>query len=174
MQIHHPEKVRYDYVVPLATGALSWIAYQAITPELPIFGEAGLLKFTREFLIMAVPFMVGALASVAMGFPGQHIDRRPPGAELLLDGRVLTLRQFVCYLLGYLCFVAFVTLIGSIVAPLVQPTISKVLASEPFWNDAVFRAGTLVLFQLVAILVVTTLWALYFLTDIINRPAGSE
>ncbi len=65
---------------------------------------AGVLKFARDLLIMAVPFMIGALASVAMGSPGTHMDRRPVGAELVLDGEVLSLRQFVCYLLGYLSF----------------------------------------------------------------------
>jgi hypothetical protein len=44
---------------------------------------------------MAVPFMIGALASVAMGSPGLHLDKRPVGSDLLLDGEILTLRQFV-------------------------------------------------------------------------------
>jgi len=56
-------------------GALTWL----VEPKPHIFGDNGLLKFTRDLLIMAVPFMVGALAAVAMGAPGAHLDRRPVG-----------------------------------------------------------------------------------------------
>ena len=174
LRIHHPEKTLYDFVIPFGSGLAAWLVYRILFPDLAIFSDAGLVKYTRDLLIMAVPFMVGALATVAMGFPGQHIDRRPPGAELVLDGRVLTLRQFVCYLLGYLCLVALVTLMASIVAPLLQPSVARILVGAPLWKWAVHSLGTLVLFELLSILIITTLWALYFLTDIVNRPAAER
>src|SRR5882757_11406971 len=111
LSIHHPEKTTYDLIVPLGLTAAACVVYFAIRPHPAIFGEAGVLKFTRDLLIMAVPFMVGALAAVSMGSPGTHLDKRPIGTELLLDGEVLTMRQFVCYLLGYLSFLSLVVLL---------------------------------------------------------------
>lgn len=171
LQIWHPEKTRYDFAYPAVLGLATWIAYMLLAPQLPLFGENGLIRYARDILIMAVPFMVGALAAVAMGMPGQHIDRRPPGAELILDHRALTLRQFVCYLLGYLCFVALITLLLTIAAPLLRDTILTATSQHTTIKNLLHAAGTCCLFLLLSTLVVTILWALYFLTDIINRPA---
>jgi hypothetical protein len=118
-----PEKAAYDFVVPAVVGICAWGIYMLVEPKPAIFGETGLLKFTRDLLVMAVPFMIGALAAVAMGAPGPHLDRRPVGAELHLEGRSLTLRQFVCYLLGYLSFLGLITLIGAYGAELLHSPI---------------------------------------------------
>src|SRR5437867_4442659 len=77
--IRHPEKHKYDVLAPTTIGLIAWGAYLVIEPKPPLFGEAGLLRFARDLLIMAVPFMVGALAAVSMGAPGPHLDRRPIG-----------------------------------------------------------------------------------------------
>lgn len=114
LRIYHPEKTRYDLILPGVVTLVLWVAYLAVEPKPALFGDAGLLKFTRDLLVMAVPFLVGALATVAMGSPGPHIDDRPVGSSLALDGEVLTLRQFVCYLLGYLCLLGLVTLAGAV------------------------------------------------------------
>jgi hypothetical protein len=67
LTIRHPEKHKYDVLIPTIAGLVAWGAYTLIHPKPPLFGEAGLLRFARDLLIMAVPFMVGALAAVSMG-----------------------------------------------------------------------------------------------------------
>jgi hypothetical protein len=62
-----------------------------VSPKPPLWGDPGLLRFARDLLIMAVPFMIGALAAVSMGAPGEHLDRRPLGVEIMLANDVLTL-----------------------------------------------------------------------------------
>ena len=167
--IYHPEKTRYDFVVPGIVAACGWVAYALITPRIPIFSEDGLLRFVRDLLIMGVPFMIGALAAVAMGSPGDHLDRRPAGTELYLDGRMLSLRSFVCYLLGYLSFLGLVVLGLAVAADLLH---NSVMA----WSDglrgvqtAIRLFGALILSGLLSALTVTVFWALYFLTDVVNR-----
>src|SRR5688572_15179450 len=96
LSIKHPEKTLYDFILPGVLGASGWLVYALLEPKPPLFGPSGLLVFVRDFLIMAVPFMVGALAAVAMGSPGQHLDRRPIGGDLYLYDTPLTMRQFVC------------------------------------------------------------------------------
>jgi hypothetical protein len=66
LAIRHPEKYRYDIFVPLAVGGVAWVIYSLIEPKPPLFGDNGLIRFARDLLIMAVPFMIGALATVSM------------------------------------------------------------------------------------------------------------
>jgi hypothetical protein len=167
--IKHPEKYRYDVLVPAVVGVVCWIGYLLIEPKPQLFGDAGLLRFARDLLIMAVPFMVGALAAVSMGAPGDHMDRRLVGSELYLDDEPLTLRQFLCYLLGYLSFLGMVTLVVVVGASLLEDTVSAWTMQLPALRHWIFTIGTLVLALLLSSLSVTVLWSLYFLTDIANR-----
>lgn len=169
--IYHEEKTKYDLLMPAIVGIAAWILYMVVTPRIPLFGENGLLKFARDLLVMTVPFMVGALASVAMGAPGgDKLDRRPNGAEMYLDGRTLTLRQFVCYLLGYLSFLGLLTLGAAVFASLIKDTILIWTKDYDYMRIWIHAGGSLVLSFLLSSLTITVFWALYFLTDILNRP----
>jgi len=170
LAIRSDEKSVYDYYVPLGVGIAAWALYWIVKPQPQLFGDAGLLRFTRDLLIMAVPFMIGALAAVSMGSPGAHMDSRPRGAALSLDGRALTLRQFVCYLLGYLSFVGLVTLGSVVAAALLHDSVLSWTEDMPRLALAIRVTGTLALSLLISALTITVFWALYFLTDIINRP----
>lgn len=169
LAIWHPQKTVYDIYMPITIGIGVWSVQQLLFPTLPIFGDQGALKYTRDFLVMAVPFLVGALATVAMSSPAAHLDRRPDGAELVLSGSILTLRQFVCYLLGYLAFLGIVLLGASIVTPLIHDTVMSWLENHVLFRNIVKSAGILSLFLGVSAFSITILWSLFFLTDIVNR-----
>ena len=171
LSIYNAEKARYDIKLPIVIGVVAWAIYAFVSPKIPLFGEAGLLRFARDLLIMAVPFMVGALASVAMGTPGPAFDRRPSGAELVLDGEVLTLRQFVCYLLGYLCFLGLITLGSVVCAGLFREPVLAWTKSYPDIRTVVHLSGAFILSILLSSLSVTVFWSLFFLTDIVNRKS---
>jgi hypothetical protein len=170
LSIRHPEKNLYDFVAPALIAVGFWLAYYLISPKPPIFGDNGILRFARDLLVMGVPFMIGALATVAMGSPGNYLDRRPIGAELYLDGETLTLRQFVCYLLGYMSFLGIVTLLASVAATLVHDAALKAVGTGALRTFAI-NAGTAGLFLLLSSLLVTVLWSLYFLTDVVNAKS---
>lgn len=169
LSIKHPEKSVYDFFVPAAWTLALFAGYCFIDPKPPLFGDSGPIKLVRDLLIMAVPFMVGALAAVAMGAPGQHLDRRIVGAPLLLDGEALTLRQFVCYLLGYLCFVGLAMLIATVGATLLHDAILVWTKARPNVRQAILLSGVFGLSAALSVLTVTVLWALYFLTTVVNR-----
>lgn len=172
LSIRHPEKRRYDVVIPLCVALAAWIVYVGVQPRAPLFGDAGLLRFARDLLIMAVPFMVGALAAVSMGAPGNNIDRRPMGFELWLDNDALTMRQFLCFLLGYLSFLGLVTLFAVVGAALMREAVISWTASAPLARTAVWAIGSLILSMLLSFLSVTVFWSLYFLTDVANRKGN--
>ena len=171
LAISNPEKTRYDFVFPAIFALVGWAIYVGMQPHPPLFGDNGLLKYTRDMLVMAVPFMVGALAAVAMGAPGPYLDKRPVGTELYLAGKVLTMRQFVCYMLGYLCFIGIVTLSLSVGADLLRPTVAEWTKGSTILFQSIRLGGTLVLALLLSSLITTVFWSLYFLTDVVNRPA---
>lgn len=167
--IKHPEKTAYDFVVPAVWTVLLFAGYYFVEPKPALFGDGGLIKLTRDLLVMAVPFLVGALAAVAMGSPGLHLDRRLVGAPLFLDGEALTLRQFVCYLLGYLCFIGLAILIATVGATVLHDTVIAWTKARPNLGYAVLHAGVFGLSAALSVLIVTVLWSLYFLTAVVNK-----
>lgn len=169
LAIHHPEKARYDIAIPLVVGLVVWLALAIIQPMPRIFGDEGLFAYLREILGITLPFLIGALAGVAMGAPGPHFDKRPPGSDLVLDGEVLTMRQFVCYLLGYLCFLSLSLLIAVVAGSLLQPVGAAWLQGAEELKRALLVGALLPLSLATSALLVTVFWALYFLTDIVNR-----
>ncbi len=174
LAIHHAEKDRYDLILPLGLALVAWVGYMWMTPKIALFGESGLLRFARDLLVMAVPFMVGALAAVSMGGPGPFLDRRPVGAELYLDGRVLTLRQFLCYLLGYLSFLGLMTLAAVVCASLMHDPVLQWIGKGTNLFHWVRAVGALILSVMLSMLSVTVLWSLYFMTDVANNaPTNS-
>ncbi|MBB4370963.1 hypothetical protein GGD63_003760 [Bradyrhizobium sp. cir1] len=172
LQIRHPEKRTDDLIIPIVVGVVGWAIYLAIDPRPALFGDNGLLRFTRDLLVMAVPFMIGALAAVSMGAPGPNLDRRPIGAELWLDNDPLTMRQFLCFLLGYLSFLGLVVLISVVAAGLLRDAVLAWTAAVPHVQFALRAAGSLALALSMSFLSVTVLWSLYFLTDVANRKGG--
>lgn len=168
LAIKNAEKSRYDFLYPCLIGFAVWGCYWVLTPDVPIFGDGGLLRFGRDLLIMTVPFLFGALAVVATGLPGKHFDERLKGVNLVLDGKSLTLRQFVAYLLGYLSFLGLVTLGSIVVAGLVHNDVVRWIGTNAHAKLAVEMIGSLVLSMLLSALTVTVFWSLYFLTDVVN------
>lgn len=170
LAIQAPEKRFYDITLPAFVGVVGWLGYNLLDPKPPIFGQSGVLVTAQSFLLMAVPFLIGALAAVSMGSPGTHLDRRAVGAGIVLEGETLTLRQFVSYLLGYLCFLGLAAFIAVSVAIYVQPSISRLLPLEAanlaFWIEQIGAGVMMLWFSAFSL---TVFWALYFLTDIVNR-----
>ena len=169
--IRGPEKAAYDFRWPAVIGTVAWLVYWVVQPQIALFGDAGLLGYARDLLVMAVPFLFGALAVVAMtpSTPGLGIDARPRGAELILDGRSLSLKQFVCYLLGYLSFLGLATLGVIVASTLFHDTVTHALSPHPVAFGIVRVVGTYALSLLLSALSVTVFWALYFLTDVVNH-----
>lgn len=168
--IEAPEKRFYDRTLPTIAAAVVWAGWNYLAPRPLFFGPAGMLQVAQGFLMMAVPFLIGALAAVSMGSPGPHLDRRAVGAGLYLDGKSLTLRQFVSFLLGYLCFVGLVTFLLISAAIFVEPALTAAIGASTHWGfEALRQVGAFAAFFLFSSFTITVLWSLYFLTDIVNR-----
>ncbi|MCH4560339.1 hypothetical protein [Mesorhizobium jarvisii] len=169
LSIQAPEKGRYDVTIPAFACVALWVGYNILDPRPSLFGAEGILITAQSFLIMAVPFLIGALASVAMGSPGAHLDRRAVGAGIYLEGRSISLRQFVCHLLGYLSFLGLVAFLVITVANFGRPTAINLLAAYPIACEVLAQAFAGAMFFLLSAFATTVFWALYFLTDVVNH-----
>lgn len=169
LTIRAPEKTKYDFIIPIAVGLLVWAGYNFLSPRPSLFGSSGILASVQLLLVLAVPFLIGALASVAMGSPGERIDKRAAGVGIFLDGRALSLRQFVCYLLGYLSFLGLVSLIIVVLSSFTAPSIMAMLKGSDIIYYAVRQLFSLGIFIIFSAFTTTVFWALYFLTDVVNR-----
>lgn len=169
LSIEAPGKPFYDYWLPAVVAVVTGAGYFVLTSRPPLFGATGLLQLIHGFFVMAVPFLFGALAAVAMGSPGAYLDRRAPGVEILLDGEVLSLRQFVCYLLGYLCFLGLITFIAITASIIAEPYVDFGGVMPAVLSDGLFGLYVMGMFALIATFTITIFWALYFLTDVVNR-----
>ncbi|WP_153003764.1 hypothetical protein [Aureimonas ureilytica] len=162
-------KTRYDFILPTIVGLCLWGSYNLAGSRITVFGADGFLIDLQGLLQMAVPFLIGALATVAMASPGEAIDRRLTGAPVTLDGAMLTTRQFVCYLLGYLSFLGFSLLIFIITIKAFREPVSWIVLGTRWAEIAVQQLTAGVFSLLLASFCLTTFWALFFLTDVVNR-----
>lgn len=169
LRIIAPYKARYDFWLPTSIALVIWLGYLWVSPGVNVFGVDGVLQNVQSLLVMAVPFLIGALATVAMASPAETLDKRPVGAPLTLDSVVLSTRQFVCYLLGYLSFIGFVALIMIFLAKASKPKITSLLIDTPSVLAGVEHLTVLSFAWILAAFCLTMFWALYFLTDVVNR-----
>lgn len=168
MQISHPEKIWYDFFIPAGLAVASLSFYFLIDDRPSLFGDGGIAKSLRDILAIAIPFLFGALASVAMGLPGPYFDKRPLGAPLLLDGKALTMRQFVAYLLGYVTFLSLLLLGVCFFGDTFHQSIISLFARIHIPRAVLFYVGAVLIFTIGSFLSVSILWSLYFLTDVVN------
>lgn len=178
LQVYHPEKAKYDITIPLICTICLFAFYVLIDDRPRLFGDNGIAKSLRDILAIAIPFLFGALASVAMGLPGPYFDKRPLGAPLLLNGRALTMRQFVAYLLGYVTFLSLVLLATCFIGDTFHDSIIAITSKLHVPRWALFYFSAFLMLGLVSFLSISILWSLYFLTDVVNvsddEPRSNE
>jgi hypothetical protein len=167
-----PEKKFYDVQLPLTVGLTVSILFYVLEPRPSILGTNdvdGVAQMMQGFLMMAVPFLIGALATVALASEGKHLDSRAIGSGIFLDGNYLSLRQFVCYLLGYLCFIGLSMFIALTLVVVSAPSFVAIGSHYPVVVWVVERLATTVFFVACSAFAITVFWALYFLTEVVSR-----
>jgi hypothetical protein len=170
-------KAVYDFALPgvltvISVGLLSWLSVPLV-----ISSHAALVASLSQLLGLLIAFYMAALAAVAT-FGRDTIDVPLKGGDATLmvrhhDGghwvkRVLTYRQFICYLFGYLSFLSLVTFTALIFLQKVWPLLAEKAKPYVIWGP-VTGVLTPVLFVLLFFaiwqLVVTSMLGIYFLSE---------
>lgn len=180
-------KAVYDVVLPVVlAGATAGVCLWLAIP-LKVDHHAGLVDSLSQLLALMIGFYLAALAAVAT-FDRDGIDAPLKGGDAILwvrhhDGghkvrKVLSYRQFIAYMFGYLSFLSLNLFIAIIFFSKVWPKISKALSPLKYWNDAErYVIGPLIFFFVFFFLwqlVITSMLAIYFLAERLQTLSDEE
>lgn len=162
----------YDFGLPITLGILTSMICFSLPVEPVLLGDTGILNQVSGLLQLLVAFFIAALAAVAT-FDRKSMDQEMRGHPALLkrwdpqeekeSDKVLTRRQFVCHLFGYLAFSSLFLLFMIIVAKMVYPSLEKVIEFKFLECLEVFS-----IFSFWCIfwnIIISTVLGLYFLSD---------
>ncbi|NVJ58208.1 MAG: hypothetical protein HWE19_17780 [Vibrionaceae bacterium] len=166
LTIKHDQKFIVDALLPMLLAALSFFLIVSSKHDFNIVGDKGLIDHVNGLLQMLVGFFVASLAAVAT-FQRPGMDEPMQGIPPTLNGRGLTRREFLCYMFGYLAFVSIVTYLFSGVVKLSLPALKLTLSSNIY--EMTSQLGLFGYLVVVFNILITTLLALFFLTDRIVR-----
>jgi hypothetical protein len=165
-------KAVYDWALPIIISVpATYIGYKYSEG---IFSEKGVIGGFQKLLEILVPFYIAALAAVAT-FAREGLDEPLKGHAATLSIRhasgawiehVLTRRQFICYLFGYLAFISLVLFVGILFLNLLSHK-SSVVATEIFGEYLPFAKVVVIYIFMLPIwqMIVTTLLGIYFLSE---------
>lgn len=168
-------KKTIDWVVPITMSILTVIVLQMLPMSMSLLGPGGLIIQFLGLLEMMAAFFIAALAAVAT-FDRKGLDDRMRGEPATLMRyrksakgyveHILSWREFICFLFGYLSFSSLSFFIVINFARFVVPAVSDlVIASYPF---AICITALLVKFLFFLFfwqLILTMFLGIYFLCD---------
>jgi hypothetical protein len=167
-------------VLPAILATICAAAVLYFSLPLRLYSETGLIPGVINLLNLLIAFFIAALAAVAT-FDRPGLDdplkgepatmKRKKKSGVIVD-HILTHRQFVCYLFGFLSFASVSLLIGLYGFRLVGPpqwldgdlSISLVQA-ELHLKPVIKAVGIWIFFFVLSQIVITTLLGIYFLCD---------
>lgn len=166
-------KRTYDFVLPALIGAFMALLSSRLPLKLGLFSEKGLVPDVISLLNLLIAFFIAALAAVAT-FDREGLDDPLKGEPALLRRRnkrnvivehILTHRQFVCYLFGYLSFASIAFLLSLYGFRMFGDQIKELIGQAGACAAALHVFGVFLFFGLLSQLVITMLLGIYFLSD---------
>ncbi|HAS8115880.1 TPA: hypothetical protein I7666_21590 [Vibrio vulnificus] len=165
LQIKHRQKFYIDWVLPIVIGSVLTSIFFFSPVQIKLLGQGSLIGLVNGLLQILIGFFVASLAAVAT-FQREGLDDFMVGTSPTLKGKKITRRQFVCYMFGYLALVSIALYFGGGLAELTIGLL-RVFFAE---NYLIFKILSMFVYMSVLVnLIVTTMLALYYLTDRIVR-----
>ena len=173
-------KITYDLVIPATIALIATATVWYLNVNLGFFSERGFVSGIISLLNLLIAFFIAALAAVATfnraglddPLKGEPATMKRRSSDGVIREKVLTHRQFICYLFGYLSFVSIVLLltlyairlIGEGWAPRPSLEIVTGWTAIPF-RDLLRATGSFLFFCVFGHIIVTMLLGIYFLAD---------
>ncbi|ELB2200039.1 hypothetical protein QNZ97_004665 [Vibrio parahaemolyticus] len=165
LRIKHKQKLYIDLILPVIIGGVLTAIVFFSPVQIKLLGQGSLVGLVNGLLQILIGFFVASLAAVAT-FQREGLDEVMVGKAPTLRGEKITRRQFVCYMFGYLALVSIVLYFGGGITELTVGLL-KVLITEKY---ELFKYSAIFIYlSVLANLVLTTMLALYYLTDRIIR-----
>lgn len=173
-------KLTYDFVLPIIVAFLVTIIVQWFALPLGLHSQNSFVTGIIDLLNLLIAFFIAALAAVAT-FDRAGLDDRMKGEPAIMkrkttDGiirdHILTHRQFICYLFGYLSFSSIslvlalfgLRLFGQHINFSIYPAITNAAVVGALGKTLNFLGVFLLLF-IFSQIIITMLLGIYFLCD---------
>ena len=173
-------KLTYDVSIPVAFALVTTAAVWHFEIALGFFSESGFVPGIINLLNLLIAFFIAALAAVATfnraglddPLKGEPATMKRRTSDGVIREKILTHRQFICYLFGYLSFVSImillalyaIRLMGGGAAPELDCKIAAGGIVIPVRQ--LFRViGSFIFFVVFGQIIVTMLLGIYFLAD---------
>lgn len=159
-------KKLYDFGLPFFLGCGTAFLHFWLPVSPRMLGENGIVDIISGLLQLLVAFFIAALAAVAT-FDRESMDKEMRGHPAVLRRKktevILTRRQFVCHLFGYLAFVSLMLLLSIVLVKIVYPTLQNYLE---LGNVLHFKTIAMFVFWVVFWnIIITTILGLHFLSN---------
>lgn len=173
-------KLTYDWVIPLTFSAISTLAVSYFRFSLGLFSDTGFISGVINLLNLLIAFFIAALAAVATfdrkglddAMKGEPAIMRRRDSKGIVRDRILTHRQFICYLFGYLSFCSIMLLLTLYAIRLAgKEAVSALDWEMPIAHflvtssDILKVCGSLIFFLIFYQIVISMLLGIYFLAD---------
>lgn len=175
LRISHPEKWRFDWLVPVIFTALVMAIMIPMMGSINIYGSNGLVDRAGAFVQVLPGFFIAALAAIATfnrHDVDQHMPEPTPSIKVQVSGHqneiLLTRRRFLCLLFAFLTAESILLAILSIAAVTVAVPYSNMVSDTVGFYSAI--AFLVVYIFLFAQMIVATFLGLYYLGDRLHQP----
>jgi hypothetical protein len=175
LSIEHPEKWKFDWLIPLILTFLSLSICFLLRPYLNFFGESGLINQILSFVQILPGFYIAALAAIST-FNRIDIDQYMPDPtpqiDIIISGEKnkikLTRRRFLCMLFAFLATESILLALCSIAALTTAVAFKTMLPPpmHPFVSYSFLFLYLIIFWQLLT----ATLLGLYYLGDRLHQP----
>lgn len=166
-------KLTYDFVIPGILGAVAGFSVWYFSLSLGVFSQQGLVHDITSLLNLLIAFFIAALAAVAT-FDRSGLDDPMKGEPAILSRRndnnnpvdiVLSHRQFVCYLFGFLTFTSLALLLGLYTLRVFKTEILELTLAHSWLMSVGKPLAAAAFFFVLSQITVTMLLGVYFLCD---------
>jgi hypothetical protein len=166
-------KLTYDFVLPAFVGVMAGAIVWKLSLPLGFFASQGLIPDVINLLNLLIAFFIAALAAVAT-FDRPGLDESMKGEPAILRRRnkrgvmvdkVLSHRQFVCYLFGFLSFASLMTLLGLYIIRIFKAELGELIQQYGWFATVGKPVAAALFFFILSQLTITMLLGVYFLCD---------
>lgn len=176
-------KITIDWVVPSLFSVLTTLMLLILPFDIDYFGSDGLVTRFLDLLQLMSAFFIAALAAVAT-FERKGLDDKMKGEPATIMRyrkssqsfveHILSRREFICYLFGYLSFVSISLFIflnfGRVIIPNLYPLVNTAF---PIIIQICEVSALLLFFLILWQLIFAMFMGIYFLSDrlqVMNDP----
>jgi hypothetical protein len=169
LKIHHPQKRIVDFILPIILTTFILITFLKNNESINFIGKDGVINSINGLVQFLTGFYVAALAAIAT-FPNKNMDSPTDGTQLKLNSIILTRRQYLSYMFGYLALIGIFLIIFGQVMVMFKTTIYSLNNELGQMTYLIIKLFSLALYLFfVTSLLCTTLYSLYYLTEKIHE-----